>query len=135
MTTVVLTKDNFDRTVADNDMVVVDFLGALVRAVPLVRTRIRSGIRAPRRHRVARSTPTEEQELAGHVRHPFDPNVDDHGEKVILYHEAGSLPGKGWTRSSARPRRSTCQRCTRKSPGSVPLRTARRPAGDSGSQS
>lgn len=44
MATINLTEDNFNETIENNGIVLVDFLGDLVRALPRVRTHLREGV-------------------------------------------------------------------------------------------
>ncbi len=94
MTTLTLTKDNFDQTVAHNDMVVVDFwapwCGPCRSFAPVFEA-------ASERHEgvvFAKVNTDEEPELAGMFAIRSIPTLMIMREKVILYHEAGSLPGK-----------------------------------------
>jgi thioredoxin len=92
MTTINLTKDNFDRTLADNDMVVVDFwapwCGPCRFFAPVF-----EGASEQNAEVVFGKVNTDEQpELAGMFGIRSIPTLMIVRDKVVLYQEAGSMP-------------------------------------------
>jgi thioredoxin len=93
MATVALTKDNFDEVVNGNDMVLVDFwapwCGPCKGFAPVFEA-------ASEKHGdivFAKVNTDEEQELAASFNIRSIPTLMFFREKVILYSEAGALPG------------------------------------------
>jgi thioredoxin len=93
MATVALTKDNFDQIVNANDMVLVDFwapwCGPCKGFAPVFEA-------ASEKHGdivFAKVNTDEEQELAASFNIRSIPTLMFFREKVILYSQAGALPG------------------------------------------
>jgi thioredoxin 1 len=92
MTTINLTKDNFDRALADNDMVVVDFwapwCGPCRFFAPVFEDASENNTGV-----VFGKVNTDEQpELAGMFGIRSIPTLMIVRDKVVLYQEAGSMP-------------------------------------------
>ena len=93
MATVELTKDNFEKTVSDNAMVVVDFwapwCGPCRGFAPVYE-------KASEAHPdvvFAKVNTDEQQELAGAFNIRSIPTLMVFRDKVILFQQAGALPG------------------------------------------
>ncbi len=93
MATIELTKDNFDETVNDNSMVIVDFwapwCGPCKGFAPVYEA-------ASEKHPdvvFAKVNTDEQQELAGSFGIRSIPTLVVFREKVILFQQAGALPG------------------------------------------
>ena len=94
MPTVELTKDNFESTVNDNSMVIVDFwapwCGPCRGFAPVYE-------QASETHKdvvFAKVNTDEQQELAGAFQIRSIPTLMVFREKVILFQQAGALPGQ-----------------------------------------
>ena len=94
MATVELTKDNFEQTVNENPMVIVDFwapwCGPCRGFAPVYE-------KASETHRdvvFAKVNTDEQQELAGAFQIRSIPTLMVFREKVILFQQAGALPGQ-----------------------------------------
>ena len=94
MATIELTKDNFEKTVNDNAMVIVDFwapwCGPCRGFAPVYE-------KASEAHAdvvFAKVNTDEQQELAGAFGIQSIPTLMVFREKVILFQQAGALPGK-----------------------------------------
>jgi thioredoxin 1 len=92
--TVELTKDNFEKTVTENPMVIVDFwapwCGPCRGFAPVFE-------KASEQHTdvvFAKVNTDEQQELAGAFNIRSIPTLMVFREKVILYQEPGALPGQ-----------------------------------------
>ena len=95
MATVELTKDNFEEVVTGNDMIVVDFwapwCGPCKGFAPVFEA-------MSEKHPdvvFAKVNTEEEQELAGHFAIRSIPTIMLFREKVVLFSQAGALPGEG----------------------------------------
>ena len=93
MATVELTKENFDQTVSDNPMVIIDFwapwCGPCRGFAPVYE-------KASEAHPdvvFAKVNTDEQQELAGSFGIRSIPTLVVFREKVILFQQAGALPG------------------------------------------
>ena len=93
MATVELTKDNFEQTVNENPMVIVDFwapwCGPCRGFAPVYE-------KASETHKdvvFAKVNTDEQQELAGAFQIRSIPTLMVFREKVILFQQAGALPG------------------------------------------
>ena len=94
MATVELTKDNFEKTVTENPMVIVDFwapwCGPCRGFAPVYE-------KASEAHKdvvFAKVNTDEQQELAGAFNIRSIPTLMVFREKVILFQQAGALPGQ-----------------------------------------
>ena len=94
MATVELTKDNFEQTVNENPMVIVDFwapwCGPCRGFAPVYE-------KASETHKdvvFAKVNTDEQQELAGAFQIRSIPTLMVFREKVILFQQAGALPGQ-----------------------------------------
>ena len=94
MATVELTKDNFEQTVNENPMVIVDFwapwCGPCRGFAPVYE-------KASETHQdvvFAKVNTDEQQELAGAFQIRSIPTLMVFREKVILFQQAGALPGQ-----------------------------------------
>ena len=112
MATVELTKDNFEKTVNDNPMVIVDFwapwCGPCRGFAPVYE-------KASETHAdvvFAKVNTDEQQELAGAFGIRSIPTLMVFREKVILFQQAGRAARAGARAGDhARPRPSTWRRC------------------------
>lgn len=92
MTTINLTKDNFDQTVADNPMVIVDFWAPWCAPCRFFSPVYEEASGQYPDVVFAKVNTEEEQELAGMFGIRSIPTLMILREKVILYSEAGALP-------------------------------------------
>jgi thioredoxin len=93
MATVELTKDNFEDVVTKNDLVIIDFwapwCGPCKGFAPVFEA-------ASEKHKdvvFAKVNTDEQQELAGHFAIRSIPTIMVFREQVILFSQAGALPG------------------------------------------
>jgi len=95
MATVELTKENFEDVVTKNDLIVVDFwapwCGPCKGFAPVFEA-------LSEKHPdvvFAKVNTDQEQELAGHFAIRSIPTIMVFREKVVLFSQAGALPGEG----------------------------------------
>ncbi len=95
MATVELTKDNFEDVVTKNDLIIVDFwapwCGPCKGFAPVFEA-------LSEKHPdvvFAKVNTDQEQELAGHFAIRSIPTIMVFREKVVLFSQAGALPGEG----------------------------------------
>ena len=95
MATIDLTKDNFEEVVTANDLVVVDFwapwCGPCRGFAPVFEA---ASVKHPGVV-FAKVNTEEEQELAGHFAIRSIPTLMVFREKIVLFSQAGALPGEG----------------------------------------
>jgi thioredoxin len=92
MTTINLTKDNFDRTLNDNPMVVVDFWAAWCGPCRAFAPVFEAASEKNADVVFAKVNTDEEPELAQMFSIRSIPTLMIVREKVVLYQEAGSMP-------------------------------------------
>ncbi len=94
MTTINLTRDNFDETVSGNDMVVVDFWAPWCAPCRFFSPVFEAAAEKHQDVVFAKINTDEQQELAGMFGIRSIPTLMIMREKVVLYHEAGALPAQ-----------------------------------------
>jgi thioredoxin 1 len=94
MTTINLTQDNFDQTVSQNDMVVVDFWAPWCAPCRFFSPVFEAAAEKHPGVVFAKVNTDEQQELAGMFGIRSIPTLMIMREKVVLYHEAGALPAQ-----------------------------------------
>ena len=94
MTTINLTRDNFDETVSGNDMVVVDFWAPWCAPCRFFSPVFEAASEKHQDVVFAKINTDEQQELAGMFGIRSIPTLMIMREKVVLYHEAGALPAQ-----------------------------------------
>jgi thioredoxin len=94
MTTINLTRDNFDQTVTDNDMVVVDFWAPWCGPCRVFSPVFEAASEKHPDVVFAKVNTDEQQELASMFGIRSIPTLMIMREKVVLYHEAGALPAQ-----------------------------------------
>ena len=94
MTTINLTKDNFDRTVSDNPMVVVDFWASWCAPCRFFSPVFEEASEQYPGVVFGKVNTEEEPELAGSFGIRSIPTLMILRDKVILYSEAGALPAQ-----------------------------------------
>jgi thioredoxin 1 len=92
MSTLILTKDNFDRTVTDNDMVVVDFWAPWCAPCRAFGPVFENAAERNPDIVFAKVNTDEQPELAGMFGIRSIPTLMVMRERVVLYHEPGALP-------------------------------------------
>jgi thioredoxin len=92
MATVDLTKDNFERVVTGNDVVIVDFWAPWCAPCRAFAPTFEQASEQHADVVFAKVNTEEEQEVAGAFNIRSIPTLMVFREKVILYSEAGSLP-------------------------------------------
>jgi thioredoxin 1 len=94
MTTITLTQDNFDQTVGQNDMVVVDFWAPWCAPCRFFSPVFEAAAEKHTDIVFAKVNTDEQQGLAGMFGIRSIPTLMIMREKVVLYHEAGALPAQ-----------------------------------------
>ena len=93
MATVELTKDNFEKTVADNPIVIVDFWAPWCGPCKGFAPVFEKAAEAHKDVVFAKVNTDEQQELAGSFNIRSIPTLMVFRDKVILFQQAGALPG------------------------------------------
>ncbi len=93
MATVELTKDNFEKTVADNPIVIVDFWAPWCGPCKGFAPVFEKAAEAHKDVVFAKVNTDEQQELAGSFNIRSIPTLMVFREKIILFQQAGALPG------------------------------------------
>ena len=93
MATVELTKDNFEQTVSDNSMVIIDFWAPWCGPCRGFAPVFEKSSEAHPEVVFAKVNTDEQQELAGAFGIRSIPTLMVFREKVILFQQAGALPG------------------------------------------
>jgi thioredoxin len=94
MTTINLTRDNFDQTVSDHDLVVVDFWAPWCAPCRFFSPVFEAASEKHADIVFAKINTDEQQELASMFGIRSIPTLMIMREKVVLYHEAGALPAQ-----------------------------------------
>ena len=94
MTTINLTQDNFDQTVSQNDMVVVDFWAPWCAPCRFFSPVFEAAAEKHADIVFAKVNTDEQQQLAGMFGIRSIPTLMIMRDKVVLYHEAGALPAQ-----------------------------------------
>ncbi len=92
MATLNLTKDNFDKTITENDMVIVDFWAPWCGPCKFFSPVFEAASEKHPDVVFAKVNTDEQQELSGMFAIRSIPTLMIMREKVILYQEAGALP-------------------------------------------
>ena len=128
MTTINLTKDNFDQTVSDNPMVVVDFWAPWCAPCRFFSPVFEETADKHPECGIRQSEHRGRARPGRLVRYPLDPDSDDPAREGDPVFGGGRAAGhRSCRRSSTRPGRWTWRRCTATSPRKRP-RKSREPS-------